>query len=594
MNRKSNYRFLVVSLLLIILVSFSSLYLINKNEEKNSYNNAILISQIVQNSTNSFFKDEKNHEIPIFLNSFSNIKELNKIWFSKDINNSKDEVDKKALKEEEIQFKFDENIVRMSIPLKVLNDTNCAKCHNHGDILGTVSMEIDLKNQRSVSLTTIYIIPVIIFLTLIIMFFLFKTIINQYLMIFDSLASSLNSALIGRFKKIPYPVNASSEMFNLIDKFNDVITTFKDTSTYIDKKLKGFIGTTNSKSNSSFEASKEIISNLSNLYQFKKEIELDNTKEEIYNRLSEVFINQFNIKNFNIIQINSTTNKIEIIKEHGDSFYCKSAICENPQECRAARTKNDVVSIEYHHTCPYFTKDDKFHYCLSTSVSKNIYLIVNFVFDSKIELDGAKEKMSFLRNYINESAPSIEVKILMDALQQSAFKDVMTGLYNRQFLEEHTKKLIPQAKRQNFNIGVLLLDMDHFKAVNDEYGHDIGDKVLKELSRILTESVRESDIVIRYGGEEFMVLLVGVNSQEDALQIANKIRVSVSENEIDVYAGSKLRKTVSIGLSMFPQDASSFESAIKNADIALYEAKNEGRNKVKRFSKEQISSVELF
>lgn len=139
-----------------------------------------------------------------------------------------------------------------------------------------------------------------------------------------------------------------------------------------------------------------------------------------------------------------------------------------------------------------------------------------------------------------------------------------------------------------------MLDMDHFKAVNDEYGHDIGDLVLKELAQILEDTVRESDIVVRYGGEEFIVLLVNIKSEEDALNVAQKIAQRVRENEIDVYAGSKLKKTVSIGLSMYPQDSTKLDTVIKNADIALYEAKNSGRDKVVRFKEEQVTSVDLF
>jgi diguanylate cyclase (GGDEF)-like protein len=182
----------------------------------------------------------------------------------------------------------------------------------------------------------------------------------------------------------------------------------------------------------------------------------------------------------------------------------------------------------------------------------------------------------------------------MSALKDSAFRDGLTGLYNRKFLDEHTKKLIPQIKRKESNIGVLMLDMDHFKAVNDEYGHDIGDKVLKELARILEETVRESDLVIRYGGEEFIVLLVDVQTEEDALNVAHKIAQRVRENEISVYAGNKLKKTVSIGLSMFPKDSNVLDTVIKNADIALYEAKSTGRDRVVRFTEEQVSSVDLF
>jgi len=118
--------------------------------------------------------------------------------------------------------------------------------------------------------------------------------------------------------------------------------------------------------------------------------------------------------------------------------------------------------------------------------------------------------------------------------------------------------------------------------------------VLKELSRILEENVRESDIVVRYGGEEFIVLLVGITGVEDSLKVANKIRERVRENEVDVYAGAKLRKTISIGLSMFPEDSNTIEGVMKNADIALYEAKSSGRDKVIRFAQEQVSSVDLF
>ena len=94
--------------------------------------------------------------------------------------------------------------------------------------------------------------------------------------------------------------------------------------------------------------------------------------------------------------------------------------------------------------------------------------------------------------------------------------------------------------------------------------------------------------------EEFIVLLVGVKSEEEALLVANKIGKRVRENEIDVYAGNKLRKTISSGLSMFPDDSRSLDSVIKNADIALYEAKNSGRDKVVRFHEDQVTSVDLF
>ena len=613
MEKKIIYQFVTIAFLLILSVSLISIYNSKNNSIKSSIHNAKVISEVVKNGLNTHINNTNMNQIDSYINSFSNVENITNLWIARNesINNQsginenkkpKDEIDKKVLETGQIAYKLNENLfhtnLRITIPYKAMsnNGVDCLSCHNAslGDTLGVISMELNISELKDMGFETIYLIPIVIIVGVLIILFIFKQTLNQYILIFDNLSKSLNSAANGKFKRTTYPIGLSKDMTILLDKFNNLITTFKDTATDIDKKLKGFIGSKIDNQINPLEDSKEIVLNLSNLYQFKKEIELDNTKEEIYDRLSEIFINQFKISNFTFIEIDVAKQKMNTIKEVGNTFYCKQNIENEPHLCRAARTKNDVISTQYHSTCPYFKQENKFHYCISADISKNVYLIINFVFDTKEELDYLKDKISYIKSYINESAPSIEVKLLMDALQQSAFKDGLTGLYNRKFLEEHTKKLIPQALRDNFNIGVLLLDMDHFKAVNDEYGHDIGDKVLKELSRILNETVRESDIIIRYGGEEFIVLLVNVKTENDALEVANKIRTRVSENEIDVYAGSKLRKTISIGLSMFPNDSKSLDSVIKNADIALYEAKSKGRNKVIRFQSEQISSVDLF
>ena len=613
MERKIFYQFFIIAILLTFIISAISLYNSKNNSLKSSVHNAVQLSEVIKNGLTAHMINANMDQVDTYINSIASVKNITKFWIVRNTSveeqyglvekyRPKDEIDKKVLETGQVIYELNEKLfhtnMRITVPYKAVlgNGVNCLSCHNgsQGDTLGAISMELDMSELKDIGLETIYLIPIIMIIGLLLILLIFKRKLNQYSLVFDNLSKSLNSAATGRFKKIQYPHGLSKDMMILMDKFNNLMTSFRNTATDIDKKLKGFIGSKINTQVNPLEDSKEIVLNLSNLYQFKKEIELDNTKEEIYNRLSEIFINQFNIKNFTFIEICTSKQKMTTIKEVGNSFYCKQNIENEPHLCRAARTKNDVISTDFHHTCPYFKEENKFHYCISTGISKNIYLIINFVFDTKENLDSLKDKISYIKSYINESAPSIEVKLLMDALQQSAFRDGLTGLYNRKFLEEHSKKLIPQAIRDKFNIGVLLLDMDHFKAVNDEYGHDIGDKVLKELSRILNESLRESDIIIRYGGEEFIVLLVNVKTEEDAIAVANKIRMRVSENEIDVYAGSKLRKTISIGLSMFPEDSNSLDSVIKNADIALYEAKSKGRNQVVRFQSEQISSIDLF
>ncbi len=615
MRQKIILQFLAIAVFLAIIITSLSLYNLRSTGIKSAIHNAETISQAVKNGLTTHMINNNMHEVDNYLNLVSNMKNVEKLWlvrgdlvskqYGEDTKNNsiRDDMDKSVLISGKMNYELNESLVKTSIRItipyiaKAGDGIDCLQCHqvSYGDTLGVVSLVLDVSELKEIGLESVYIIALVIFLGVIIIVYLGRRILKPYIILFENLATSINDAVSGKFKSISYPKGLTKDMISLADEYNTLMSIFKDTSEDIEKKLKGFIGHKQGNySSNPLEESKDIITNLSNLYQFKKEIELDNSKDEIYNRLAQVFQNQFSLKNFTFLEIDMIKQKMTEVLKVGDSFHCKAGISDEPHLCRAARTKNDVVSIDYHASCSHFKKEDKFYHCTNVDISKNAYLIINFVCDSKRELEELKERISFLKSYINEAAPSIEVKLLMNALQESAFKDGLTGLYNRKFLEEHGKKLVPQAKRENINIGVLMLDMDHFKAVNDEYGHDIGDKVLKELSRILMETVRESDLVIRYGGEEFIVLLVGVKNEFDAMDVANKIGKKVRENEIDVYAGNKLRKTISIGLSMFPADASSLDTAMKNADIALYEAKNNGRDRVVRFNEEQVSSVDLF
>lgn len=616
MNNK-NFVLQLIFMILFIAVTITalSLYNLRTTGVKSALHNAESISEVIKSGLTSHMVNNNMDQINTFLQSVSNIKNVEKLWLVRSElvnqqfksnnhqNAPRDTIDESVLNTGKMHYEIDENLtktlVRVSIPYNAVADKgiDCLQCHQvpHEATLGAVSLVLDISTIKEIGIDSIYIIALLILVAIIFVIIFSKRILNPYINLYEKFKTNMAQATTGKFKKITPPKGLSGEMKNITEDYNNLMLTFKDTAGDIDKKLQGFVGhNTSRKHRNPLNDSKEIISNLSNLYQFKKQVEHDNSKEEIYARLSEVLTNKFNIKNLTFVEIDTLKHKMTKVLKKGESFYCEKNICENPELCRAARTKNDVMSIDFHNSCQYFDREDKFYYCFNLNIAKSLFLIVHCVCDTKEELEELQDKVVFIRSYLTESAPALEVKLLMNALKESAFRDGLTGLYNRKFLDEHSKKLVPQARREEMNIGVLMLDMDHFKAVNDEYGHDIGDKVLKELARILEETVRESDLVIRYGGEEFIVLLVGVKSEEDALAVAHKIGKNVRENEIDVYAGSKLRKTVSLGLSMFPHDSTSIDTVLKNADIALYEAKNSGRDKVIRFTEEQISSVDLF
>lgn len=162
-------------------------------------------------------------------------------------------------------------------------------------------------------------------------------------------------------------------------------------------------------------------------------------------------------------------------------------------------------------------------------------------------------------------------------LNQLAHHDALTGLRNRLNMEANIEEVLEASQKNGIEFAVLMLDLDWFKRVNDQYGHDVGDFVLRELAQILKQSVREGDHVYRAGGEEFVVLLNRI-SYQDAKQKAERIRQSV-ENYVFMANGVKLRKTISGGLYHSSlMNVSSVKELLKQADKALYRAKNSGRN----------------
>jgi len=168
----------------------------------------------------------------------------------------------------------------------------------------------------------------------------------------------------------------------------------------------------------------------------------------------------------------------------------------------------------------------------------------------------------------------ITLKIQRDLLTRMATHDQLTGLYNRHFLMETASKKTAYAQRHHSSISLLILDIDHFKKTNDNYGHPFGDRVLQEIGALLKKFSRMEDIVTRFGGEEFVILFDACPLQ-NALDKAEQLREQIAQLKPD---GHKI--TVSIGLTEITSEQDSLEQMIKRADQALYQAKKQGRNRV--------------
>jgi diguanylate cyclase (GGDEF)-like protein len=168
---------------------------------------------------------------------------------------------------------------------------------------------------------------------------------------------------------------------------------------------------------------------------------------------------------------------------------------------------------------------------------------------------------------------------LWETLQNQAIRDPLTGLYNRRYLEETMDREIHRSRRLKAPLGVVMMDLDHFKDFNDSFGHGAGDALLSALAHVITAGIRTEDIACRYGGEEFLLVIPGA-SLATALERAEKVRQAVKALQVK-YQGRFLKSTtISLGVAIFPDHGQTAEEVITAADAALYRAKQAGRDRV--------------
>ena len=171
-----------------------------------------------------------------------------------------------------------------------------------------------------------------------------------------------------------------------------------------------------------------------------------------------------------------------------------------------------------------------------------------------------------------------EKKKLENQLKDLSEKDPLTGLYNRRYFEKEIIKQFSRCKRYKEILSVAFIDIDYFKKVNDNYGHDIGDEVLKNLANLVVPQLRVNDLFARFGGEEFILLLPNT-SQDAALQLLERLRLLIKDHNVETGRG-KISFTISIGITEITDHDIDYHTMVKRADEALYKAKEGGRDQV--------------
>jgi diguanylate cyclase len=211
--------------------------------------------------------------------------------------------------------------------------------------------------------------------------------------------------------------------------------------------------------------------------------------------------------------------------------------------------------------------------------SSSEFMYQNITLFPLASLSGEVEQLCIVVYDVTDEAVSRQSALaLNDKLEQISRVDGLTGLFNRRYWEEQFNQEYKRSKRNDMPASVVMLDIDHFKKVNDTFGHPGGDQVIKALAKIIKKSIRETDLAGRYGGEEFSIILPDTVAS-NARMVAERIR-RLSEAFILNYEGQEIKFTVSLGIAEFNSSFKDHMAWLDKADQALYKAKEGGRNKV--------------
>ena len=611
---KSNTKITLIIFSMVVLLTSIIVVLVAIGSRQVGYDavkkKAYLTADIVKNSLTSHMLNGNMAQRDVFLDSISQLKNVQSLWLvraksvSEQFGNSnlanekpKDEIDLQVLNTGIEKIVIEESLytanLRITIPYTAssLDKPNCLSCHNakEGEVLGAISLSFDISEDRGSNIMVlIYIIGTISIFLIVFLIFMRKKI-TPYTNSFDSLSDVLKKVHEGDYsiRANPGVLKEDKEVSNWL---NELIEKLETVLTGIEKNLTSFVhNRTSNVNHDKLITAKEIIEDISEIYHYKKTIENDLTIDDIYHRLILVLKDKLEINCFVIFETDLLKDERKTIFASNGAIACCDLKQNIKEACRAERINSIVSSENFPEICRVAKcKVDENYICIPFYVNEQKNIVIHIISKSQDELNNLKYKIGIIKKYLEETKPILESKILMEALRQKNLTDSLTGLYNRKYLDEIVEKQLNLDMKNGVVYAIMFLDIDYFKMVNDTYGHDVGDDILRKLAITMKKSISSNETLIRYGGEEFLILMKNA-TQESAKELANKINADFSKIIFN-YGGDSFSKTVSIGYSFFPTDTDQFWKCIKYADISLYEAKSTGRNKVIKFSKDILKN----
>jgi diguanylate cyclase (GGDEF)-like protein len=276
--------------------------------------------------------------------------------------------------------------------------------------------------------------------------------------------------------------------------------------------------------------------------------------------------------------IANSRNLVETLSNWGTSFSKEQVFA--PQDCWALRRGRPHISRadDTELGCPHLAHS-ALQVTLCMPMMAHGETLGLLCIGSNLSADRSKEfpEIQLIRALAENSSLALANLKLREVLRNQSVRDPLTNLYNRRYMEEFLDGQLSRAVRKKSSLALMMLDVDHFKKFNDNFGHDAGDMVLRTLGNLFLANLRKEDVICRFGGEEFAIILPDA-STESARSRAEQLRAVVRETTLAFHEQLLPPVSISVGLAMFPDDGMTREILLKSADAALYRAKNNGRD----------------
>ncbi|RDU62255.1 GGDEF domain-containing protein [Helicobacter sp. MIT 14-3879] len=600
---------LKIIILSIVIIGLTSIFLLYKTDLYIKNKAIDLISTQLSSTSKTAFDiasitgigvDSHTYEIINTIKSQNNVRDL---WISrndnlsKELNKSKsslrDLVERKVYiskSPREVEIRkvdgINEHIARVSVP--IIATDKCALCHSSiktGEVAGSVNIEMLLTDNiqgiyDSMHAEFIGIVLVSAFILMIMTMFS----INSFTKLVTSVKTAIQGAINGDFslRVKDTGVGISNDISKLT---NRLLESLDKNIAIIDTKVSSIFFYNKALYNRNpLTRLVEVISEVTNLFIFKNKIGRFYQTKEVYKELQAIIFRYIKYKNLFFAEI--VNGKI-----------ASGYKIENNTEMRVIA--GEIKSIEKRLDDPnpnIIFNDDNGSIFISTSIgdlnvidlriiiSKNVMLYYSIALSSKKELLEKEKSITRIYNYMREAKPIINNILLLKEIEESSYTDPLTKVYNRFYLEKYATEVEAQLEKY-ISFGILMLDIDHFKRINDSYGHAVGDAGIVLLTETIRNIIKDKDKIIRYGGEEFVVILEGYDINETN-KVAERIRSAFAMAKKCSLMELDFNKSVSIGVSCMPDFSKNVWDCIKQADLALYEAKESGRNRVIKYSLE--------